>query len=1803
MKEELYIYTPDGSRELLDLPVPSGITLKWVNNLFSDISKLTCSHSYTFKLPMTQKNIRALDMANDIRHHSKMIRKRVYADFYINGVCLCPNANLYVSEVGDKTFSCVMTWRVLKAFEMLKSSSLKLNELPSLGTFTWKDDDNSLHYGQPSNLLGNDADILYPNYDAGVPHEEGTPPKPVVPIYRIIQMINEYFGVKFDIGRCISQGMGIMPAANFNNKNHYGREVYDEFVTYGVIPITGVVPYLSDKYVVRDVNLINLSYAIQDGSYQMEGSYRRYTKETDDNQSWRKYENWMLSNVSKRHYWGGIACLKGTNGRGDVIKPEWNTFIGSDRIQSKERESSVSEELVDVLDETWSSTTNGVWSGRYRAHEVYFAERTVEGYLQASETPWSNDLVTLKLEAKCEIRGTASVVVRKSAVTAGRITAPDYWWIYIVEAKKDNDGKVSLDTLSDNGEDWIGLRSIRKEESEDAYTYYFDFGVEYEARRINIDAIEEDSIGYLFWSGYEYTPPEDAHPTFKSIIQGAGYDFDDYDKGRGLILGYDYVDHDAEDRDVVVYHTNGSIIGVRTPNHTDTFDPDDVRFGFLTIASITPSQEVATKIPVEMGIVNNLPPISCFDFMKDVFYMNGALPRVEKDGKTIVAMYYNQLRDRVLSGNGVDWSNKLLEGKSQASLSKYENTNFGQKNYFEMAYSRREKSEEDKRDELELYGEGYGTVGIADSLLADEKTLYQSKFFPGLRQDIAYPEVITGRTAKIWDGEKHIVTTVNPIYGFLNMRALDPTYEEIKDVLKRPMIKENGANYKHIRMDVFEPFENIDNLFGYLAEILENYTCVKEKMLLNELDLRDFDESMPVYLHKYNSFFAVSSIQRDKDGVSNVELIQLPYAKPTYKHAEEVDVDTISYSWEILWQKITNTSGSWDDRPKFTLNMGVNNSNLGYGVLVSDDVYAENGVLVGGNGLFIPSDGNNTNNEWYFQKWFRPQGSSTYDQQARWDEQPYTLIINVPSTVRYTIKKTVGFDVEYEKTLQAAVKVYYDDNRLTAGNHTFTYTKQEDGQYHVFKIAVDIIDDDGNIVHELRKKIYYFVYTMDLSVINDEWGEEHEYFVKVDTVNVTGDTRILSTKARNYSLSFAPTNATVGVSSVQVISNSQNITVSNVTTSGFTLTPVALPLNEESVKLTIRTTLEDGTSFDTPFTVLLQSVLLTINGAEETEIVNGNGSSDYTLKTNPLVSISVRSITSSNAAVKVENIVGNRFSLSVAGITEDTIAEITAHATYDGDELATTKQVKFVTHEAQATNDQNALDVEGAMIIDVNGMLYTKDTWNTANILNEDADGIAISDGTHRFIIAKKNANVKIGGVRETGMTWYDWGAVLNYEGTLVNGQFTTKSDAQAMTDFNGKANTDAIISQVSDTTVGQLRDGKQFPSGAAAYLGTVGQWNIIIGKLVLINELLNTIGGEIISKEDYQETSTQCDEMNEWYIAQSKGLSYHRKNGINPTRAISDFRQVPSVAFASLLVNGADAVRGATSSSKAVDYTFSTNPAGASITDVEIVSNNANVTISNVSALGFRATARIVNNYTVKLTITARVNGLKKVTNRELKVFVDGDAVIDITKLDDAKALIADTELNLYTREEWSASGKNDSQAEGVAFSDGEHRFIIAKKQYYGYASKYFGGTGVKIEGLEYGKSYNGYENTQKIIESIVESDGYYTDEPYSAAAFAANAEVFPSGKKGYIPAALELEAISNREILTLVDGLMAFIGGNQLISSGLSSYWTSDVVYDENYANKFAYIWCQMYDHGWITEAQRNSAGSIIIFRKLEK
>ncbi len=1018
IKEELYVINERGERYSLDLPSPSGITLKWVSNLFSDISKLTCSYSYTFKLPMTAKNRRVLDIADDIRHGSSFARITVDAEFLVNGICLCPNANLYVSEVSNSSFSCVMTWRVLKAFEEMKSNSIDINELPSIGTFTWKTGDDDLVYGYPANTHKNTDNILYPNYDAGLPYEDGTPPKPVVPVYRLVQLINEYYGVKIVLGREITEKMGLLPKANFNNKEYYGKYVYDDYLTYGVLPITGIGVSSGTQ------NRFTIS--------GLEGQMSNVVLNCGDMVHYGTYEKWVVSSTNQ-----------GTQDSIAVKSTEWYDLSGWHRYANIPTLTFNGNKYIQNTGFTWQSAyeaetedtselnrEQGHGEGSYYTHwKIYICTGEIkQSYTitKCDNKSASTNMSLFRCSLESELRGEAEVRVSKEDIQNGKATLKDYWWIYILRIKQgEDDDAADIDTYSEESDDWMGLRSISREETDTEYIYKFDFGVKYDVRKLSIDAADDDEVGLCFWSG-------------------------SYEEG--------WVEKDTDEK--------ATSTGI---TYTNT-----ATFSYLRIMSITPKVQF-DGLPAEMDIIGNLPDISCFDFVKNLFFLNGALPRVEKDGETISAMYYNQLRDRVVNGDCLDWSKKMLSGVGENSTStKTYNTNFGRENYFLMATNEKDKTDDEKREEVELYGNGYGQIDIADKRLDDEKTIFTSVFYPGLRTDLAYPNVFTGKTIKVWDGEKNIQSDVNPILGFLNYRALDTTIEEVSDVAARPMLKDYGAEFKHIRMNTFEPFENMDEFYGYLKAILADYAIIKEKFILNEFDLVNFDESVPIYLQKYNCCFAVSTIQRDKSGISTVELVKLPYVKATYPTPEGDETEKVRYLYSLDTSVIT-----------FLI---ANSTSIFGKYYFYYEAFGQNKYIAehtDAGSLEVPSD-KKVGPENYISRYVYPYGEKLLTSDG------YTLTYGVPETISYTIAKIKGVEIEYTKQLTAKLRIYLDDKRCNVGTNTLSFLKTDFGTYHIFKIIFDVYNNDGELVEQVRKKMYYFVSELDEGKITDDFGDTHD---------------------------------------------------------------------------------------------------------------------------------------------------------------------------------------------------------------------------------------------------------------------------------------------------------------------------------------------------------------------------------------------------------------------------------------------------------------------------------------------------------------------------------------------------------------------------------------------------------------------------------------------------------------------------------------------------------------------------------------
>lgn len=238
---------------LLDLNTPSGITLNFKNNLFGDLSKISCSYSYTFKLPITIKNRTILDNAEEIRYRSNMIRKRLKAEYNQNGVNLFSNANLYISEISGNSYSAVLTWNVNDSLERIKNNDVNLNKLEIPG----KDlvGTGVIVNATCEDGFSNTEDCLNVVYNCGVPfynfdstrntnlgrqgyNSNGTEtpwygalsgayPLPVVPVYRILKLIEAKYGIVCRLGYSISKG------------EYKVLSDEEDVISRGVIPLIG----------------------------------------------------------------------------------------------------------------------------------------------------------------------------------------------------------------------------------------------------------------------------------------------------------------------------------------------------------------------------------------------------------------------------------------------------------------------------------------------------------------------------------------------------------------------------------------------------------------------------------------------------------------------------------------------------------------------------------------------------------------------------------------------------------------------------------------------------------------------------------------------------------------------------------------------------------------------------------------------------------------------------------------------------------------------------------------------------------------------------------------------------------------------------------------------------------------------------------------------------------------------------------------------------------------------------------------------------------------------------------------------------------------------------------------------------------------------------------------------------------------------------------------------------------------------------------------------------------------------------
>lgn len=753
MQEELYIIK-DNERFKLDLKTPSGITLNFKSNLFGDLSKISASFSYTFKLPMTLNNRNVLDSPEDIRQYSSASRRKFKCEFWQNGVDIFNEANLYIDTTDKDSYNAVMTWGVVAGFEALKDGDLSLRDLgagisemgrwgnywtPTPDTFT--NDTLLLHPYRGLEIYEESNGKIWCMVNAdGKPVSKAT--IPVVPIRYIIDRINQTFGTKFNLGAVYS-GSSYWD----RDSKRYTSNGDSVIISRGVIPLvtTGLT---DDQLEARTATLTN--FKIYDYSVKLFGSFS-----------------------VPLDAWDGLRMPQIVTF--DIKQPQNNIYF------------------------TVGGGGNVDPSIKWIFHKKDSAGTKV---------------VTVE---KFKLDGFFKVLFMGTSQTVPKLI------IYhrVAERDADNPSKVN-----------IYMKELETLEGRfEGYEYYND-----------------PSLGNRLCDVYIF----------------------DFRKSQGLTP-------------IEISETNDGSTS-SSSQYPYFFNFDRKAYAILDgKVEITPlgrlSDDVVNK-GFETDVFSNLPDIGCLEFMKSLFYVIGAFPGLSRDGE-IVPLRYSAINNNRYNGNVRDWSRKIMTSVDEKPEKiDFKVSGFGQHNYFLLKNDDLEVTTPEEGEDV--YETGKMDVVCDNNSLEREKTIIQIPWYGPYLKSGKYPPGRTNRDMKYeeFDPEEWKTTKceAKPALGLIiggSEGTMKYEYDGNGNITKR--VYEPNGTYRMF-MEILNPFRDVTESVDYdfLQEVIYRPYMVTESFMLDEFDLRDLDYTIPIYLDKYNSHFAIVSIQRDAAGKCKCELIKLP---------------------------------------------------------------------------------------------------------------------------------------------------------------------------------------------------------------------------------------------------------------------------------------------------------------------------------------------------------------------------------------------------------------------------------------------------------------------------------------------------------------------------------------------------------------------------------------------------------------------------------------------------------------------------------------------------------------------------------------------------------------------------------------------------------------------------------------------------------------------------------------------------------------------------------------------------------------
>lgn len=237
-------------------------------------------------------------------------------------------------------------------------------------------------------------------------------------------------------------------------------------------------------------------------------------------------------------------------------------------------------------------------------------------------------------------------------------------------------------------------------------------------------------------------------------------------------------------------------------------------------------------------IGSNLPDISVVDFIKQICWLFGLFAIKSDTGVSFIPV--NKIIDN--RDKAVDWSKKLVPTGWTAKETSYTFGDFAQKNYFRYEENENAKS-----------ADGY--MVVQNKTLDHEKDLLKLPYTAG--------------------GDNGDMRAV-PYFKWSD----DGTIVELEDCGDRIMqlvISFDSQGKEDARLDFSDlKFQNRVSRFGLSSyqDLIKSPFMIKDTFRLTEIDLKNLDYTIPVYIERYAAFFAIISIKSQGD-YSECELLKL----------------------------------------------------------------------------------------------------------------------------------------------------------------------------------------------------------------------------------------------------------------------------------------------------------------------------------------------------------------------------------------------------------------------------------------------------------------------------------------------------------------------------------------------------------------------------------------------------------------------------------------------------------------------------------------------------------------------------------------------------------------------------------------------------------------------------------------------------------------------------------------------------------------------------------------------------------------